>query len=251
MTTEAQTRLPPIAGYHPTTLIDWPGRLAATVFLPRCNLRCRFCHAGALLAERDEAIPLDAVLEHIASREGWLDGVVICGGEPTVWPELPDLCRTFREAGLAVKLDTNGTYPDRLAALLESGLVDAVAMDLKAPLDERYAAVCGPAMDVEAVGRSIDLLMAGPVEYEFRTTVCPAFIGEPEIHAMGARVLGARRWVLQRFDPAHALDPELRKVEPYGPAALETLAEVGRAYVNHCVIRGQPEKKRSSAASAL
>jgi pyruvate formate lyase activating enzyme len=248
MTTEAQTRLPPIAGYHPTTLIDWPGRLAATVFLPRCNLRCRFCHAGALLAERDEAIPLDAVLEHIASREGWLDGVVICGGEPTVWPELPDLCRTFREAGLAVKLDTNGTYPDRLAALLESGLVDAVAMDLKAPVDERYQETCGAAgLDLAAIGRSIDLLMSGAAEYEFRTTVCPACIGEAEMHAMGARIAGARRWVLQRYEPTHALDPALRSVKPYAPATMDRFAAIGRQYVQRCLVRGQSEKGGGAA----
>ncbi len=248
MTTGAQTRLPPIAGYLPTTLIDWPGRLAATVFLPRCNLRCRFCHAGALLAERGETIPLDAVLEHIASREGWLDGVVICGGEPTVWPELADLCRAFRAAGLAVKLDTNGTHPDRLAALLDAGLVDAVAMDLKAPVDERYREICGTAgLDLAAIGRSIDLLLSGAVEYEFRTTVCPQYIGEEEIQVMGARIAGALCWVLQRYDPAHALDAALRSVKPYAPATMDRLAAIGRRHVQRCLVRGQPEKGGGAA----
>ena len=243
--------LPPIAGYHPTTFIDWPGRLASIVFLPRCNLRCRFCHAGALLEPPQESIPLEAVLAHIASREGWINGVVVCGGEPTVWPTLPDLCRAFRQAGLDVKLDTNGTDPDAVRALLEQGLVQAVAMDLKAPLDARYAAVCGaPGMDLAAVGRTIDLLMAGTAEYEFRTTVCPAFIDEAEIRAMGERIAGAARWVLQRFEPSRALDPELRRVEPYGPAKLEALAEIGRAYVSRCVIRGRPQPQAVGTGNA-
>lgn len=234
--------LPPIAGYHPTTLIDWPGRLAAIVFLPGCNLRCRFCHAEALLAPPHEAIPLEAVLDHIASREGWIDGVVVCGGEPTLWPTLPDLCRTFREAGLNVKLDTNGTRPETVRALLDEGLVQAVAMDVKAPLDQRYREVCAaPDLDLDALGRTIDLLMAGEAEYEFRTTVCPAFIDEAEIRAIGRRIAGARRWVLQRFEPAGALDPEIRTVAPMGPARLEALAEIGRTYVSRCLIRGQNE----------
>ncbi|HUU11532.1 MAG TPA: anaerobic ribonucleoside-triphosphate reductase activating protein [Phycisphaerae bacterium] len=244
MKADAPSPLPPIAGYHPTTLIDWPGHLAAIVFLPRCNLRCRFCHAGPLLGMPTETIPLQAVMDHMASREGWLDGVVICGGEPTVWPTLPALCRAFRDAGLAVKLDTNGTSPDALANLLDAGLVDAVAMDLKAPLDERYGQVCGvPDMDLSAVRRSIDLLMQGGVEYEFRTTVCPAFLAEDEIRAMAEAIAGAARWDLGRFEPSAALDPALREVKPYGPARMEALAEIGRSYVSRCFVRGQAAKQ--------
>jgi len=248
MNLHASQPLPPIAGYHPTTLIDWPGRLASIVFLPLCNLRCRFCHAGPLLEEPEEPIPLESVLAHVASREGWLDGVVICGGEPTVWPTLPELCKRFRSAGLAVKLDTNGTFPDRIAALLDAGLVDAVAMDLKAPLDDRYRRVCGaPGMDLALVERSMHLLMEGRVDYEFRTTVCPAFIGEDEIRAMGASVAGASRWNLQRFEPAYTLDPALRDVAPYGPARMEALAEIARTYVARCRIRGQAAEQAVGA----
>jgi len=250
MSRDTPTPLPPIAGYHPTTLIDWPGRLAAVVFLPKCNLRCRFCHAGPLLGSPPETIPLEAVLEHLASREGWVDGVVICGGEPTTWPTLPDLCRKFRGAGLAVKLDTNGTHPDRIEDLLARRLIDAVAMDLKAPLDARYQEVCGPEeVDLAAVGRSIDLLMAGRVEYEFRTTVCPAFHGEAEIRAMGERIAGARRWVLQRFEPDHALDAALRQVRPYDLPTMEALAAIGRQYVARCAVRGQPERHEAEKAA--
>jgi len=251
MNSETHAALPPIAGYLPTTMIDWPGRLACVVFLPQCNLRCRFCHAGPLLESPQETIPLVSVLRHMASRRGWLDGVVICGGEPTLWDGLADLCGLFHRAGLAVKLDTNGTRPDRLDALIGSGAVDAVAMDLKAPLDERYAAACGGEVDLAALGRSVDLLMAGRVEYEFRTTVCPALIGDPEIHAMGTRIAGARHWVLQRFEPTYALDTRLRAVEPYDPATMEALAETGRQYVGRCVVRGQAENPAAEQSNAL
>ncbi|HUS45169.1 MAG TPA: anaerobic ribonucleoside-triphosphate reductase activating protein [Phycisphaerae bacterium] len=241
MTADAATSVPPIVGYHPTTLIDWPGRLATIVFLPRCNLRCPFCHSGFLLGDPPETIPLEAILEHIESRGDWIDGVVICGGEPTLWPGLAMLCAEFRRAGLEVKLDTNGTRPDRLAQLLEANLVDAVAMDLKAPLDERYYAACGRPVDLDALDCSIRLLMASKIEHEFRTTACPTFIGEQEIHDIGARIAGASRWVLQRFEPANALDPSLREVPPHDWPTMGALAEIGRAYVGRCLIRGQPE----------
>ncbi|MBL7140549.1 MAG: anaerobic ribonucleoside-triphosphate reductase activating protein [Planctomycetes bacterium] len=186
------TGLPPIAGYHPTTLLDWPGRLAAIVFLPRCNFRCPFCHAGHLLGDPAETVPLEAVLAHLADREGWLDGVVVCGGEPTLWPTLGDLCRRFRDAGLPVKLDTNGTRPDVLAALLDAGLVDAVAMDVKAPLDARYARAAGvEAADLQTLRRSIALLMASTAEVEFRTTVVPTLLAEAEIQAIGETLAAA------------------------------------------------------------
>jgi len=243
MNAETSISLPPIAGYHPTTLIDWPGRLAAIVFLPQCNLRCPFCHAGPMLAAPEEAIALESVLEHIASRDGWLDGVVICGGEPTLWPTLPDFCRVFRDVGLAVKLDTNGTQPAVLASLAEQGLIDAVSMDLKAPLDERYSRACGGPVDLETLRQSIRLLMKSGLDYEFRTTVCPPLVGEAEIRAMGASILGARRWVLQRFEPTYALDPALRVTLPYDLPMMETLAEIGSHYVARCVIRGQPQKR--------
>lgn len=248
MTSESATGLPPIAGYHPTTLIDWPGRLAAIVFLPRCNFRCPFCHSQSLLRDPEETVPFEGILEHIRSRGGWIDGVVICGGEPTCRPNLRNLCEAFRREGLLVKLDTNGSHPDRLAELLGAGLLDAVAMDLKAPLDERYHRVAGTRVDLEAIGRSVDLLMASEdVEYEFRTTVCPTFIGEEEIRAMGSAIAGAAAWVLQRFEPTHALDPALRSVDPYSPAEMEALAETGRTYVGRCRIRGQPERQYAAA----
>lgn len=241
MTPARPSGLPPVAGYHPTTLIDWPGRLASVIFLPRCNFRCPFCHSGSLLAEPQETIPFEAILEHVRSREGWIDGVVICGGEPTLWPGLGALAATLRREGLRVKLDTNGSRPERLRQLLGAGLLDAVAMDVKAPLDARYYAAAGTEVPLDALEASIDLLTEADLEVEFRTTCCPRFVGEAEIHAIGSRLAGARRWVLQRFVPTHALDPELREVEPYGPAEMEALAEIGRAYLARCVIRGQPE----------
>ncbi|MDK1030375.1 MAG: anaerobic ribonucleoside-triphosphate reductase activating protein [Planctomycetia bacterium] len=237
--------LPRIRGFLPTTMIDWCGKLASTLFLSGCNLRCRFCHAGALIFEREppESIPFESIAEHLKTMEGWIDGVVICGGEPTIHPGLRDLCIELKALGLAVKLDTNGTAPEVLRSLIADGLVDAVAMDIKAPLDDRYAEVCGTEVNLEAIRRSIGLLMDCGAEVEFRTTMCPAFVDEEEIHAMGAAIRGAELWVLQSFSPEEALEVSLRDLAPWPPQKMSELAKAGGLYVDECLVRGQPQQQ--------
>ena len=187
-----------IRGFLPNTLIDWPGRLAAEVFLEGCNLRCPYCHAGYLLTTAPEAetFELEHVLAHLKGERGWLDGVVVSGGEPTIHPELPALLRGFKEAGFAVKLDTNGTCPVVLASLMRAGVLDYVAMDIKAP-PEKYDKICGVPVDQGAIDTSITLLMDGHVDYEFRTTIIPQLTRE-DILAIGNRIRGARSYVLQQ-----------------------------------------------------
>ena len=154
--------LPPIRGFIESTLLDWEGKVAAVVFLPGCNFRCGYCHARHLVEPMpsDEAIPLEAVLVSFRRQRGWLDGVVISGGEPTLHPGLLDFIRQFRAKGIAVKLDTNGSRPDVLERLLALGVLDYVAMDVKAPLDGKYAEVARAPVDLDAIRRSIELLIA-------------------------------------------------------------------------------------------
>ena len=169
-----------IAGLQKLTLLDFPGKTAATVFTPGCNFRCPFCHNAALVtgeAERDgaaadsSALSIDELFAFLGKRQGLLDGVCITGGEPLLQPELADFCARIKGAGFAVKLDTNGSFPDRLRELVESELVDYVALDVKnAP--ERYAETVGvPGFDLAPVAASVDYLLANAVPYEFRTTV--------------------------------------------------------------------------------
>jgi len=189
-----------IHGLQKMTLLDYPGRVACTVFLGGCDLRCPFCHNAELL---DGSVPgvMDegALLQFLVGRKGLLDGVAFTGGEPLLRPDLAPLFRRIREMGFAVKLDTNGTHPDRLAGLLGEGLVDYVAMDIKNS-PERYAETAGvPDIDLGPIRESVRILMEGKTEYEFRTTVVSELHDGESIRAIGKWIHGARRYFLQPF----------------------------------------------------
>lgn len=231
---------PPIRGYVENTLLDWEGKLAAIVFLPGCNYRCRFCHAQHLLDPPDhaESIPLDGILRALRRQRGWIDGVVISGGEPTLHPDLMELIDAFRAEGLLVKLDTNGSKPDVLEKLLLMGAVDYVAMDIKAPLDEKYSLVARVPVKLDAVRRSIEMLIGGTVEYEFRTTVYPTDLDDADIERIALDIRGARLFYLQSFRPANTLDPDLADVKPYTMLQMRDLCRIASKYVRRCAVRG-------------
>ncbi len=189
-----------ISAIQKTTLLDYPGHIACTVFLPGCNLRCPFCHNAALVLPRQDTppeVPLSELFSFLQKRRGKLDGVCITGGEPTLQPDLPRLIRDIRELGFAVKLDTNGTNPKMLADLLESGLPDYVAMDIKNS-PRRYRETCG--VDVlDAVSESIRLLLGSSIDYEFRTTVCSPLHTPADMTEIGRWIHGAKRYFIQPF----------------------------------------------------
>ena len=190
-----------IHGLQKLTLLDFPGRVACTVFLAGCNLRCPFCHNSELLdAAAAEPVMDDAgLLDFLRKRQGMLDGVAFTGGEPLLRRELPELLRAVRDLGYAVKLDTNGTRPDALKAVLDAHLADYVAMDVKNSPD-RYAETCGvDKVDLDAVRESIALLRGGDTDYEFRTTVVDELHDEESIAGVGELIHGARRCFLQPF----------------------------------------------------
>jgi len=189
-----------IAGLQKMTLLDYPGKIACTVFLPGCNLRCPFCHnASLVLPERlQPQLTQDALLEFLRTRTRKLDGVCVTGGEPTLHHDLPELLRQIRSLGFSVKLDTNGTRPQMLQAILEEGLVDYVAMDIKnSPVS--YAETCGGADVLSDVQESIRLLMNGTVDYEFRTTVLHPWHTPETLADIGRWIPGAKRYFIQAF----------------------------------------------------
>jgi pyruvate formate lyase activating enzyme len=228
-----------IKGFQGTSLLDYPGRIASLVFWGGCNLTCPFCHNPALVLAPDDwpDLDADALLDDLAGRAPFIDGVVVSGGEPTLDPALANWLAGVKRLGLAVKLDTNGLRPDILADLLERRLVDFLAIDLKtAP--ERYAELHPGPVDCAALVASVHLALAAPVEVEFRTTCVPGFVDATAIHHLGQLIRGAPRWTLQQYHPTPALDPAWRKVAPYPPVAITELAEIARQYVRDVVVRG-------------
>ena len=231
---------PPIRGFLENTMLDWEGKLAAIVFLPGCNFRCPYCHARHLItpSEYSENIPLHAVLAGLRAQRGWIDGVVISGGEPTLHPDLAELIILFRHQGLAVKLDTNGSRPDVLHDLLNRRLLDYVAMDIKAPLDHRYRHVAGAPVDLDAIRRSIRILIHARIPYEFRTTVCPSLTTPDDIRDIASAVHGAKLLYLQPFRPVNCLDPALHYARPYNPDQMRELCVLASPFVQRCIVRG-------------
>ena len=187
-----------IGGLAKMTLLDFPGRLACTVFTEGCNLRCPFCHNASLVSGGGDGLTVDALLSFLKKRQGMLEGVCLTGGEPLCQDGLADLIRQIRALGYAVKLDTNGTNPRALAALIDEGLLDYVAMDIKNSR-EKYAQTIGLPTVPAGIFESVSLLLAGRVPYEFRTTVVEELHEPTDFSAIGEWIRGADRYFLQMF----------------------------------------------------
>lgn len=213
-----------IAGLQRVSLIDYPGYIAATVFLAGCNLNCGYCYNRWMIDETNvpEALSIEELLNWLRTRVGRLDGVCISGGEPTIHEELAQLLRAIKGLGFAVKLDTNGTRPDHLSALLEEGLLDYVAMDLKAPLDERYHRVAGCKVELAAIHRSMNLLRRWGLAYEFRTTVGP-LLDEKALQDIAYEIEENEIWWLQPFVATPHVAPSLASAKALDE---ETLRDV-------------------------
>jgi len=226
--------LPPIKGFIETSLLDWPGHVCAVIFLPYCNLRCPYCHNHQLVLKPDavETLSLDSVLQRVKGLQDWIDGFCITGGEPTIHRTLPSLLKSIREAGFKTKLDTNGTQPEILDHLITEQLVDHVAMDVKAPLDDAaYSRCAGVYVPAEIITKSIEVLVKGTASSTFRCTVTPTLIDEADIYrlAEGLKEKGAPALTLQSFNPADPMEPDLRDVKPFTPEVLDHMqTEVNR-----------------------
>lgn len=225
----------PIKGFLETSFSDWPGKMAAVLFLPGCNFRCPFCHNYELVLRGEEFpdFPFAEVVKTLRQRKGWIDGVCLTGGEPTLHSWLPVLIRDLKttlgasRVDLQIKLDTNGSNPEFLKALIRERLVDYVAMDLKGPLDlKRYEALAGvPLSNAALTGilESVQILLRGEVDYEFRTTIVPSLVAEEEIYALAERIRGARRYTLQNFNPRDPLQSALRQQSPFDEGTLRRM----------------------------
>lgn len=227
-----------ICGLQKTTLLDFPGHVAATIFTGGCNFRCPFCHNSDLLPGSVEAeYETEEVLGFLAKRKGILEGVCITGGEPTLQPDLEDFIRRVRDLGLLVKLDTNGYKPDLLKDLCGKGLLDFVAMDIKAGRSN-YMTVAGvDGMRMERIDESIRFLLSGDVPYEFRTTVVKGLHTEADFREIGPWIAGCGKYFLQNFtESGQVLEPGI--FSGFEKEELEGFAEIVRPFVGEVTLRG-------------
>lgn len=202
-----------IGGYQKLTLIDYPGKIATTVFTVGCSFRCSFCHNPELVI-KSQFPALNNLEEeffaHLAKRKGKLEGVCITGGEPTIQPDIVEFIKKIKELGYFVKLDSNGTRPDVLKKLYELKLLDFVAMDIKNS-PENYAKTVGLKVDMERIKLSVKMIMTSGVPYEFRTTVVPGIHEEKDFAKIAKWIKGARAYYLQEYREMRILDEKLKK----------------------------------------
>ena len=250
------------AGFVKNTLLDYPGRVASTVFTGGCDLRCIFCHNPHLMEQGPSIIPEDEILSYMRKRQGLIDALCISGGEPTMQADLIPFLKRAREVVRYIKLDTNGTRPDILREVSHKSLADYVAMDIKTDR-KRYPEICGvggmqqsdtgsgltgmpgaagtsgTGFEIEKIDESIDLIMGGAFPgYEFRTTVVAEYYDEDVASAVGTRLQGAERYALQYFEDGDDIPAGRGILHKRSRAEMESYAAILRQYVKEVVIRG-------------
>lgn len=243
-----------LRGFLETSFLDWPGRLCSVVFTGGCNFRCPYCH-NHVLVQAPETVPaLDPewVVGRLRRNRRWLGGVCISGGEPTLHPGLAGLAVRFKAEGFAVKLDTNGSRPEVLAELLDRGLLDFVAMDVKAPLEqERYDRAAGAPVRLDALRQSIALLRASGIPHQFRMTVTPFLHTEADVQRWAEELAGPGTLTLQNFSPRATLDPSLANEQGFSPDRFAALQRLTAFCSEKTGLPGVPKKDKMSLHSLL
>jgi len=234
-----------IGGLQKLTLIDYPGKLACTVFLTGCNFRCPFCYSGELVVpekiEKQPKISQEEFFNFLEKRTKLLDGVVLCGGEPTVNKDLMAFIKKIRKFGYLIKLDTNGSNPEVLKKLIEAKLLDYVAMDIKAP-QEKYAEAVGLPKYMndkllKKINLSIDTLKKSGIDFEFRTTIVPEMLDREDIFKIAKWIKPSPKYFLQNFRAEKTINSELEKEKPYPNAYLLEIQKKISPFFDVCQVR--------------
>jgi len=229
-----------IAGFIKTTLLDWDGMVACTVYLAGCNMRCPYCHNREIVINADsvEGIPEDDILGYIEEHSDFIDAAVVSGGEPLMNRDIDKFLKKLKALGVKVKLDTNGCFPERLNDVIGAGLIDRVAMDVKSSLNDRYNAAAGFDVDLDRIKESIRVIIDSGIDHEFRTTVVPVFVKEDDIEDICRNIKGAKSYRIQQFRNKVTLDDSLSVLDPYPESRLIGMAEIAKRYVKDVKIRG-------------
>jgi len=229
-----------IGGLQKTSLLDYPNKVSSIIFTTGCNFRCGFCYNPELVTQivKKNLISEQQIFNFLNKRKKILDAVVITGGEPTMHKDLPRFIAAIKEIGFLVKLDTNGTNPLMLKKLIKQGLIDYIAMDIKAPL-RKYSKVVNIKIDTKLIKNSIKAIMNSGLGYEFRSTVLPALHTKEDLVAMSKMISGAKRYFLQKFVPsAKMIDPQFRQLRGFSDKEMKQLALACKQHVDKVQVRG-------------
>jgi anaerobic ribonucleoside-triphosphate reductase activating protein len=213
-----------IGGLQKVSLIDYPEAICGVVFLQGCNFKCSYCHNPELVDPKlfGPCLEEKKILEFLAARLGKLDAVTVTGGEPTIQKDLMRFIKLVKKMGFAVKLDSNGTQPKVIKALIDAKLLDFIAMDIKAPL-EKYKSIVKVPVDTQSIEESVKLILKSKIPHEFRTTVVKSQLTEKDILKIAKLIYGAKRYALQKFVPTKTLDKKFLKEKTYPDNELESI----------------------------
>lgn len=229
-----------IAGLQKTTLIDYPGKISATVFFAGCNFRCPWCYSKELVLpveiKKQPKVSAKEFFSFLKKRKGLLEGVVLCGGEPTINEDLPKFIKKIKELGYAVKLDTNGSNPKMLRKLIDSSLIDYVAMDVKLP-KEKYPEIFKGKVEVKDIEESMKILKNSKIDSEFRTTIVPTVLEKEDVIKIAEWISPAKKYYLQNFRPEKTIDPKFEKIKPYSEEYLLEIQEAISSFFEVCQVR--------------
>ncbi|MFZ3055104.1 MAG: anaerobic ribonucleoside-triphosphate reductase activating protein [Minisyncoccales bacterium] len=233
-----------IGGLQKVTLVDFPGKLACTVFLSGCNFRCPFCYSMELVLpeeiRKQPEISESDFFNFLEEKKGLLEGCVLCGGEPTIHGEdLVSFAKKIKDKGFLIKLDTNGTNPDVIKRLIDEKLVDYIAMDIKAPLNkEKYSLAIGIEADIEKIKKTVELIKNSGIDYEFRSTIVPSIHSKEDILQMAKDISPAKRYFLQGFrGEKGTIDESFKNTRPFPDEFMKEVGEEIKSYFNFFKIR--------------
>ena len=224
-----------INGFEGVSLVDYPGKVCSIIYTSPCNFKCGFCHNPLLIHLNNDVMDNFVILADLVGRIGFIEGVTITGGEPTLQPDLINFVTAIKKLKLLVKLDTNGYQPQVLKQLLDKKLIDYIAMDIKAA-PNKYEDACGTKVDIMIIKESIEIIINSGVDYEFRTTVVPGFVDIEDAHEIGEMIKGAKRFTVQQYSNAITYDKSLNTTVPYPESHIVKFAEKMKAYASEIKI---------------
>jgi len=227
-----------IGGFQPTSLLDYPDKISAIIWTVGCNFRCPFCYNKDIVLGKSGTVSEEDILAFLKKRKGMLEALAVTGGEPLMQKDLADFLEKVKKLDYLVKLDTNGTFPEKLKELIDKKLIDYVAMDVKAP-KKKYDKLSGIKTDVKIIQKSIDIIKNSEIDYEFRTTFIPDFLKKEDIVEVGKWLKDSKQYYLQQFkNDADMISSNLKKFVPYSKKELTDTLEEIKPYFKKCGIRG-------------
>ena len=227
-----------IGGFQKTSLLDYPGEISAIIWTVGCNFNCPFCYNIDLVKGNVELFPVEEIFGFLKKRKGLIEGLVISGGEPFLQKDLKEFCKKVKKIGYKIKIDTNGTFPEKLQELIDKKLVDYVAMDIKAPF-KKYDKLAGKKTNMKKIKKSIEIIQDSDLDYEFKTTFVPDLLIKEDIVEIAKWLKGSRLYYLQQFkNDIPVISSKLSKKQSYSSNYLkETLNEI-KPYFDECYLRG-------------